>query len=163
MAVSFPIWKEALSVASLPTETQMGYRREILAFLHHCKVKRAPATIMLAKEYLAAQERQGANGARPALRWFFQAARKQLGAASSMPAVVAPGRGGAPAEAPAVAGGIAVEAASPREYDRRGRAGEPPAAATDQGGADWERDLIKATRSAGFLWRTEETYRGWAA
>lgn len=33
----------------------------------------------------------------------------------------------------------------------------------DTGGADWERDLIKASRGAGLLWRTEETYRGWGA
>jgi site-specific recombinase XerD len=39
----------------------------------------------------------------------------------------------------------------------------PSLAASDLGGADWERDLIKATREAGMLWRTEETYRGWAA
>lgn len=39
----------------------------------------------------------------------------------------------------------------------------PVAAAADLGGEPWERDLIKAIREAGFLWRTEETYRGWAA
>jgi len=38
----------------------------------------------------------------------------------------------------------------------------PPRAAADLGGPDWERDLIKACRERGFLWRTEETYRGWA-
>jgi integron integrase len=31
------------------------------------------------------------------------------------------------------------------------------------GGADWERDLIAAARRKGLLWRSEETYRGWAA
>ncbi|MDO8544972.1 MAG: tyrosine-type recombinase/integrase [Opitutaceae bacterium] len=70
-AVSFPTWKEALASAPLLPESQAGYRREILAFLHHCKVEHAPATVMLAKQYLAAKERQGAIGARPALRWFF--------------------------------------------------------------------------------------------
>ncbi len=35
-------------------------------------------------------------------------------------------------------------------------------AAEDLGGADWERDLVRAIRVAGFLWRTEETYRNWA-
>ena len=50
--------------------------------------------------------------------------------------------------------------AGPRPATRR-RA-EPPLAAADLGGADWERDLIAASRSRGFLWRTEETYRGWA-
>jgi integrase len=35
-------------------------------------------------------------------------------------------------------------------------------AVEDLGGADWERDLIRAVRVAGFLWRTEEAYRAWA-
>ena len=38
----------------------------------------------------------------------------------------------------------------------------PPAAAADLGAEPWERALIKAARERGFLWRTEETYRGWA-
>jgi len=38
----------------------------------------------------------------------------------------------------------------------------PPPAASDQGLVAWERDLIRAIRQRGFLWRTEETYRGWA-
>jgi integron integrase len=36
-------------------------------------------------------------------------------------------------------------------------------AAGDLGGADWERDLILAVRRKGLLWRTEQTYRMWAA
>lgn len=145
-AVSFPTWKAALSVAPLPAESQAGYRREILAFLHHCKVGHAPATVMFAKQYLAEKERQGANGARPALRWFFQSAQRAA-------AVSAPGATTAGAARP----GRWQAAARPSR-----RAPTPPTAATDQGGADWERDLIKASRSAGLLWRTEETYRGWA-
>ncbi|HWA86307.1 MAG TPA: integron integrase [Opitutus sp.] len=39
----------------------------------------------------------------------------------------------------------------------------PPPAAKDLGGADWERDLVAAVRSRGFLWRTEQTYREWGA
>jgi integron integrase len=39
----------------------------------------------------------------------------------------------------------------------------PLAAARDLGGADWERDLIREVRARGMLWRTEQTYRGWAA
>jgi integron integrase len=38
----------------------------------------------------------------------------------------------------------------------------PPAAAGDLGDTDWERALIGAIRRKGFLWRTEQTYRGWA-
>ncbi len=41
--------------------------------------------------------------------------------------------------------------------------GTPPPARTDLGGADWERDLIKASRGRGFPWRTETTDREWAA
>ena len=44
----------------------------------------------------------------------------------------------------------------------RTRNSTPPRAAEDLGGADWERDLIKASRGRGFLWRTEQTYRQWA-
>jgi integron integrase len=72
--------------------------------------------------------------AREALRWFYRAA-----AAS---AVLSPSR-----ESAARAGGR----------------GLPLPAAADQGDSDWERALITAVRERGLLWRTEETYRGWAA
>lgn len=39
---------------------------------------------------------------------------------------------------------------------------EPPPAAGDLGSEPWEKDLIKAIRERGFLWRTEQTYREWA-
>lgn len=42
------------------------------------------------------------------------------------------------------------------------RKDHPPAASKDLGRTPWERDLIKASREKGFLWRTEETYREWA-
>ena len=46
--------------------------------------------------------------------------------------------------------------------ERAGPRGVPPRAAEDLGAEPWERALIKAARERGFLWRTEETYRGWA-
>jgi integron integrase len=130
--LSFPGWKEALSSAALAVEIKAEFRREILSFLRHGKVRRAAATIMLVKEYLPEREKQGANAARPALRWFFVQGR----AAS-----------GNPAQPAAV---------------RETRTSEPPPAASDRGGANWEGDLITASRLKGFLWRTEETYRNWA-
>ncbi len=42
------------------------------------------------------------------------------------------------------------------------RSAPPPAAAEDLGSSEWEQALIRAARSRGFLWRTEETYRRWA-
>ena len=47
-------------------------------------------------------------------------------------------------------------------HSRRQAGAPPPSAASDLGGTDWERELIKACRERHFLWRTEETYRMWA-
>ena len=144
-AVSFPTWKSALANTGWPEAQQTEYRREILAFLHLCKVRRAPATVMLVKEYLAERARQGPNAARVPLLWFFQEAKR-----------VAKGEVAGVKPAPqAAVGHPPVRAVA--------RGSGPPRAAEDQGGADWERDLIKAARSKGLLWRSEETYRGWAA
>lgn len=63
-AASFPPWKAELANTGWPAAKHAEYRREILGILHRCKVGRAPATIMLAKEYMASREREGANGAR---------------------------------------------------------------------------------------------------
>jgi integron integrase len=144
-AVSFPTWKSALANTGWPEAQQTEYRQEILAFLHLCKVRRAPATIMLVKEYLAERARQGPNAARVPLLWFFQEAKRvaKVEVAGVKPAPQA------------AVGHPPVRAVA--------RGSVPPRAAEDQGGADWERDLIKAARSRGLLWRSEETYRGWAA
>ncbi len=151
-AVSFPTWKAAQRGEGFPVGTRAEHEREILGFLHRCKVKRAPATIMLAKEYLVERARQGPTGARVPLLWFFQATSKAAGAT------------GKPAEGKLE---MRKTEASGRtgDGDRRGagqggagpRPPAPPLAAMDLGGADWERDLIKAARAAGFLWLTEET------
>jgi integron integrase len=117
---------------------------------------RSPATIVLIKQYLAEQERQGSKYGRLALRWFYQASRRQqLGADAALC-------------------GPAADAASvyhlpdkkgPEEADAPfpSKASVPPAAASDLDGADWERDLFKAARDEGLMWRSEQTYRGWAS
>lgn len=69
-AVSFPTWKAALRSEGFPGETRAAHEREIFGFLHRCKVRKAPATVMLAKAYLSVRETQGANRTRLALRWF---------------------------------------------------------------------------------------------
>jgi hypothetical protein len=63
-AVSFPTWKSVLASTGWPEAKQAEYRREIFGFLHLCKVRRAPATIMPVKDYLAECARQGPNAAR---------------------------------------------------------------------------------------------------
>ncbi|HVU16555.1 MAG TPA: integron integrase [Candidatus Didemnitutus sp.] len=52
--------------------------------------------------------------------------------------------------------------ASLRRMPTGGAAELPPPAATDLGGSDWERALVRTVREKGFLWRTESTYRAWA-
>ena len=162
-AVSFPTWKSALANTGWAEAQQTEYRREILAFLHLCKVRRAPATVMLVKEYLAERARQGPNAARVPLLWFFQEAKR---VAKGEVAGVKPAPPGAAGGAPRGMAGVkpAPQAAVGHPPVRSvARGSVPPRAAEDQGGADWERDLIKAARSKGLLWRSEETYRGWAA
>lgn len=132
--VSFPDWKRVLAHASLPPVERENYRRAILSFLSYCKKSHAPASVAIFRSYLeqASQHRQ-------ALRWFFKAAK----AAGSEEGKVQDRSGHA--------------LVSPQSHGKL-----PPLGALDLGGADWERDLIKAIREAGLLWRTEETYRGWA-
>ena len=184
-AVSFPTWKSELANTGWPEAQQAEYRREILAFLHLCKVRRAPATIMLVREYLAERARQGPNSARVPLLWFFQAAKRAGGGPAAARGVETAGVKRASQQAQeagrvAGSGGKRVEVnalhlgggekagagrstGSGQETRPPARAAVPPRAAEDQGGADWERDLIKAARSKGLLWRSEETYRGWGA
>jgi len=136
--VSFPQWKEVLAAADLPPPTKAAYLKEIITFLRHCKTSHSPATAELARQYLLVRERATSAPAREALRWFYRTAQS---------AVSGPGR-----PAPA------IHVPHPPRPSR-----EPPPAAQDLGGPDWERDLIKAARERGFLWRTEETYRAWGA
>lgn len=132
--ISFPRWKDALAQANLDPALEAIYAREIISFLKHCKTLHAPATIGLAKQYLLMREKATNAPAREALRWFYRAST------------------GHPPESPrSQAGGM------------QQRTTEPGPAGSDLGETNWERDLIKAARTKGLLWRTEETYRGWAA
>jgi integron integrase len=138
-ALRFSNWEEELAKVSAGRE-YVAYSQAILGFLHHCKVSRAPATIMLAKEYIERREKQGnkrEETTREALRWFVKTARANMVPESEDVAKQSP---------PGVS-----------------KSDHAPMAASDLGGADWERDLIRAVREKGFLWRTERTYREWAA
>jgi len=134
--ISFPNWKEVLAQSQLSAEQLASYTREIISFLRHCKTHHTPASAELARQYLEIRETQTTAPAREALRWFYRAAK-------------AGGEGTAPRRT--LVGPV-----------DRSASREPPPAAQDLGGCDWERDLIKAARERGFLWRTEETYRAWA-
>ena len=136
--IRFPDWKEALVRAALAAAVREQYRRAILGFLAFCKRGRCPASIAAIRSYL-----EGAPDARPALQWFYRGATAHPARATEPGGDDAP-----PADRP-------LPASPPRAI--------PLPAAHDLGGADWERDLIRTARAAGMLWRTEQTYRGWAA
>ena len=129
-------WSQELTQSPIPEVTRQQYRVAISTFLRFCKNSRSPASIALARQFLAT--RSDDDHSRDALRWFFRTGRRTL-PSDDLTAVPAT-----------------------RSAIDRPRAMPPPNAGDDLGGADWERDLIKAARERGFLWRTEKTYREWA-
>ncbi len=151
--VSFPNWKDALATAGLSPARHETFAREIISFLRFCKTRHVPVTAELARQYLEIREAQTTAPAREALRWFYRAGRQ---AGETRPGAESGGRG-------AATRGHRGEAVPAPGYRPVARPRVAPPAAGDLGGPDWERDLIKAARERGFLWRTEETYRAWAA
>ena len=151
--VSFPQWQHSLAAAGLPDAQRAAFRREIMAFLHHCKVAHAPASITLARQFLATRDGSASTLARDALRWFIRSGRTPR-----FPAVE-PEHPATHTGSAQKRGGADVGTGALRSGARQS---EPLPAASDLGGADWERDLIAALRRKGLLWRTEQTYREWA-
>jgi integron integrase len=144
------MWKIALAQSGLPVAVQSSHEGEIRSFLRFCKVAHAPATVALARHYVA-RFGDGDTPARQALRWFVRASRR-------------PNLPNCPRDPVPDAGSSSVLSRDrSARYQAAAAARSIPAAARDDlGGADWERDLISALRRKGFLWRTEQTYRGWA-
>jgi integron integrase len=135
-ALWFPAWSETLARAGLPAEIEETHRREIMSFLRFCKKAHAPATTILARQFLEPST-DAPSRTREALRWLFIAARQDTRHAA----------------APEIPSGTARPAATHRV---------PPPARDDRGDSIWERDLILALRRKGLLWRTEKAYRQWA-
>ena len=148
--IFFPSWKSALAQSGLPGAVQSSHDGEIRSFLRFCKGAHTVATVALARHYVT-RFGAGESPAREALRWFVRASRR------SAPPECGP-------EPASDAGSLSrlsrVESACNRGTAVAGSV--PRVAREDLGGADWERDLISALRRRGFLWRTEQTYRGWA-
>lgn len=146
-AVSFPDWKQVLWRTDASADTKAEFAREIITFLKYCKDQHAPATTELAKRYLAGRHEPTPGRAREALRWFYLQGRRQ--SEPSPPA-------------PEAVNASPLPGTTSRPLAVRGRALQPPPAASDTGRTPWEQDLIRAMRERGFLWRTEQTYREWA-
>lgn len=71
VVVSFPDWKAVLIQEGFSWKIRNEYRRAILGFLHLCKVRKAAASVGLAREYLGGLPVHEVRGAREALRWWF--------------------------------------------------------------------------------------------
>lgn len=130
--VSFPQWKSVLVQSGMDESNRRVFEREIITFLRHCKITRTSATVELARKYLDKVDPEPNGTARVALRWFFKAAKNVPGTPMMRPIIAST------------------------------KTSTPAPALMDRGSYDWEKALIVASRKAGFLWRTEETYRGWA-
>lgn len=144
--VSFRDWAESLAKSDLTQRVKNAHLREISRFLGHCRSNRSPASVILAQSYIEGLAKQGDTGeTRLALRWFFrEAAQTKKADQASSPQ---PPRQEKPEE-PKTAFATKVL--------------HPGLAAKDLGCAPWEQKLIQACRRRQFLWRTEQTYRGWA-
>ena len=192
-AINFPGWKEALARAALAPEVRERHRRSILALLRACKERHAPATVALIREHLASVRdpaaREGlkwfyltAKREENAAAWEGQVTGAAVEAAAQ--AAETGAEQALPVAGKESALGLTRSAAEESAARRSARAAseadkasalrstrstperrsEPPTLGAEaRGWADWERDLIAAVRARGFLWRTEQTYREWAA
>ena len=134
-ALSFPNWAEVLAESELPFEIVSSHREVIIAFFRFCKQAHAPATTVLARQFLE-RSHDNPSATREALRWLFRTGRTH---------------------------GLVTDGTPQAPTEQRAPLHRVPALAReDLGGSLWEQDLILAVRRKGLLWRTEMTYRDWA-
>jgi integron integrase len=138
--VWFPHWPEALAKARLKELERSAFRLAIREYLAFCKRERQRASVASARIFMEQVPRSRHLSAsqlaawKAGLNWFFRSAKEAVGAG--------------------LANGKALQPCA------RGK--EPPLAATDLGGPEWEQKLIRALREEHYQWRTEQAYRMWA-
>ncbi len=149
--VWFPNWAVVLAKVRLKELDRQAYRLAIVGYLSFCKRSRQRATVTSARLFMAevaARRRLSQSQLtlwKEALNWFFKTAPS----------------GGAPVNAPAGEALAAKSHADPVAMPCA-KAKEPPLAASDRGGPEWERELIRVLRERHYEWRTEQAYRMWA-
>lgn len=155
--VWFPNWAPVLAKVRLKDLARQAYRLAIVGYLTFCKRARQRATVASARRFMAEVEAQRRLSRwqlavwKAALNWFFQMAK-------TVPALAVPSGGAGFSKAPATFNpGPVGPQAGPCAQGK-----EPPLAATDLGGPEWERELIRVLRERHYEWRTEQAYRMWA-
>jgi integron integrase len=137
--VWFPQWAGVLAQFPLKELERRAYYRAIVEYLRFCKQSRQRATVASARLFMEQMEggrRLGVSQLaawKAGLNWFFKTAKSS------------PARSGM------------TQTSRPCAWEK-----EPPLAATDMGGPDWERKLIRELRTRHYEWRTEQAYRMWA-
>jgi integron integrase len=140
--VWFPQWAEVLARLQLKDLDRRAYRSAIMEYLSFCKRSRQRATVASARKFMEQVEGRRRLGVsqlatwKAALNWFFRTAKS----APSFPGLAHPSQRATPCA----------------------REKEPPLAATDLGGPEWEKKLIRELRTRHYEWRTEQAYRMWA-
>ena len=143
----FPSWADVMSRLRLPLLERQAWRQALVEYLRFCKVSRQRATVHSARQFMKEVEggrRLGVSQLatwKKALNWFFKEGAK--GSDSRCEGGKASPPGPSALASPSV---MSV----------------PPLAATDLGGPEWERRLIRELRTRNYQWRTEQTYRMWA-
>ena len=139
--VWFPQWAEVLAKARFKDLERRAYYRAIVEYLRFCKQSRQRATVASARQFMQQTEGRRRLGVsqlaawKAGLNWFFKAAKSS----------------------PAHFGTTQTS----RQVTPCVSAKEPPPAATDLGGPEWERKLIRELRTRHYEWRTEQAYRMW--
>jgi len=158
--VWFPNWAVALARVKLKDLDRHAYRLAIVGYLSFCKRSRQRATVASARLFMAEVEarrrlsRSQLELWRAGLNWFFKAAP---GSKRLKIEMVKPENG----NVGSLTSDLSPKAAR-REIQPCARGKEPPLAATDLGGPEWERELIRVLRERHYEWRTEQAYRMWA-
>jgi integron integrase len=117
-----------------------------LEYLSFCKRARQRATVASARLFMAEVEQRRRLSKshmaawKGALNWFFKMAQGKNPKADMLKAESRKWEPAVPCA--------------------RGK--EPPLAATDMGGPEWERKLVRVLRERHYEWRTEQAYRMWA-
>ena len=149
-SVWFPQWAEVLNRWRLPELRLRAYRQAVLAYLRFCKQSRQRATVDSARQFIVQVEGQRQLGSsqlatwKEALNWFFKAAKQGGSQGGKIYCLIEP-------------------AASGRAIKTTGQMAVPPLAATDLGGPEWERKLIRELRIAALPVADGQTYRMWAS
>lgn len=143
-AIWFPDWEEVLARQPMPELQRPTYRRAILEYLGFCKQTRQRATVASARQFMHRVETERRlilkelATWKAALNWFFKQG-------ANPPPALAPTSG---TPQPTLTGPA--------------KGHEPPLAACDLGGPEWEQKLIRELRTRHYQWSTEQTYRLWA-